>query len=151
MSPARFATFDKPLKSRVVHIRKKLKISIFPKMATTILIKFCGFMLHSKPSSMTLSPFLKKKCMKLKNYINWGRINNRKRKKSEKNKELCYNLEVRRIKLVWCLIFMFHDVVTLYTNYVPGKVNVCVCEGGGITYRVWNVQLNDRADFSFLL
>ena len=28
---------------RVVHIRKYMKISIFSKMAPTILIKFCGF------------------------------------------------------------------------------------------------------------
>ena len=35
--------FPLPLKLRVVHIRKKLKITNFSKMAPTILIKFCGF------------------------------------------------------------------------------------------------------------
>ena len=37
--------------------KKKLKISIFSKMAPTILIKFCEFIVHSKPSSVTLSAF----------------------------------------------------------------------------------------------
>ena len=43
ISPACFSILDKPLKLRAVHIRKKFKISIFSKMAPTILIKFCGF------------------------------------------------------------------------------------------------------------
>ena len=29
-------------------------------MALTILIKFCGFIVHSKPNNMTLSAFLEK-------------------------------------------------------------------------------------------
>ena len=66
ISPARFSVFDKPLKLRVVHIGKKLKISIFSKMAPTILIKFCGFIAYLKPSSMTLSAF-SEKSLKLEN------------------------------------------------------------------------------------
>ena len=38
-------------------MRKKFKILIFSKMAKTILIKFCGFIVHSKPNNMTLSTF----------------------------------------------------------------------------------------------
>ena len=60
LSPARVSVFEKPLKLRVVHIRKKLKISIFSKMASTILIKFCEFIVHSKSSSITLSAFFGK-------------------------------------------------------------------------------------------
>ena len=37
--------------------KKKFKISIFSKMAPTILIKFCGLMVHSKPNNMILSDF----------------------------------------------------------------------------------------------
>ena len=46
-------------KLRVVHIRKKIKISIFSKMALTIFMKICGFIvgLHSKPNNMTLPVF----------------------------------------------------------------------------------------------
>ena len=51
-----------PLEIRVVHIalRKKLKISIFSKMAPTSLIKFSEFIVHSKPSNMTLSALSEK-------------------------------------------------------------------------------------------
>ena len=49
--------FPLPLKLRVVHIRKKFKISNFSKMALTILIKFYGFIVHSKLNNMTLSAF----------------------------------------------------------------------------------------------
>ena len=38
-------------------MRKKFKISNFPKMALTILIKFCGFIVHSKHNNITLSAF----------------------------------------------------------------------------------------------
>ena len=38
-------------------MRKKFKILIFLKMAPTILIKFCGFIVHSKHNNMTLSAF----------------------------------------------------------------------------------------------
>ena len=36
-------------------MRKKLKILISSKMAPTILIKFCGFIVHSKHNNMTQS------------------------------------------------------------------------------------------------
>ena len=42
--------------------------------------------------------------------MSWGRINNRDRK--GENTELCYNLEVGRIKLVWCP----HFDVSRYCN-----------------------------------
>ena len=57
ISPADFFIFPLPLKLRVVHMRKKLNILIFSKMAPTILIKFCEFIGHSKPNIMTLSAF----------------------------------------------------------------------------------------------
>ena len=37
--------------------KKKCKIFIFSKMASTISIKFCGFIVHSKHNNMTLSAF----------------------------------------------------------------------------------------------
>ena len=40
-------------------MRKKYKI-FFSKMALTILIKLCGFIVHSKTNNMTLSAFLGK-------------------------------------------------------------------------------------------
>ena len=52
-----FLVFPLTLKLRVVHIRKKIKISNFSKMVLTILIKFCVFIVHSKPNNMTLSAF----------------------------------------------------------------------------------------------
>ena len=55
-----FLVFPLPLKLRVVHMRKKFKILIFSKMVATILIKFCGFMVYSKPNNMTLSAFPEK-------------------------------------------------------------------------------------------
>ena len=48
-----------PSKLRVVHIRK-IKILIFSKMAQTILIKCCGFIVHSMPNNITLSAFPRK-------------------------------------------------------------------------------------------
>ena len=38
-------------------MRKNFKILIFSKMAPTILTKFSGFIVYSKPSNMTLSAF----------------------------------------------------------------------------------------------
>ena len=38
-------------------MRKKFKILNFSKMALMILIKFCGFIVHSKPNIMTISAF----------------------------------------------------------------------------------------------
>ena len=55
ISRAVFLVFPLPLKLRVVHIRKKN--SIFSKMAPTILIKFCGFIVQSKDNNVTLSAF----------------------------------------------------------------------------------------------
>ena len=52
-----FLVFPLPLKLREVHMRKKFKILIFSKTATTILIKFCGFIVKSKPNNMTPSAF----------------------------------------------------------------------------------------------
>ena len=51
-----FLVFTLTLKLRVVHI-KKFKILVFSEMAQTILIKICGFIVHSKPNDMTLSTF----------------------------------------------------------------------------------------------
>ena len=59
ISLAFFLCFPLPLKLRVVHMRKKLKM-IFSKMISTILIKFCGFIAHSKPNNMTLLAFPEK-------------------------------------------------------------------------------------------
>ena len=39
------------------HEKIFLKIFIFSKMAPTILIKFCGFIVHVKPNNMALSAF----------------------------------------------------------------------------------------------
>ena len=49
--------FDLPSKLMVVHKINKCNIFIFSQMALTILIKFCGFIVHSKPNDMTLSDF----------------------------------------------------------------------------------------------
>ena len=65
-----FLVFPLPLKLRVVHMRKKLKTLIFSKMAITILIKFSGFIVHSKPNNMTLSAFLEKS-LKLEKQFNF--------------------------------------------------------------------------------
>ena len=51
------SVFELPPKLRVVHLRKKFKISIFSKMALTILFKFGVFIVHSKSNNMTLSDF----------------------------------------------------------------------------------------------
>ena len=62
-------------KLRVVHIRKKFKISNFSKMALTILIKFCGFIEHSKLNNMALYYFPEKFLIKKYFlYIAWGVI-----------------------------------------------------------------------------
>ena len=50
-SLAHFFVFDLHPQLRVVHIRKKFKICIFSKMAPAILIKFCGFIVHWKPTT----------------------------------------------------------------------------------------------------
>ena len=44
----------------VVHIRKIIKISNFTNMTPTILIKFFGFIAHSKPNNIKLSAFPEK-------------------------------------------------------------------------------------------
>ena len=61
--------FDLPSKLRVVHIRKKLKIFVFWKTASTIFIQFCGFIVHSNLNNMTLSA-IHGKFFKLKKKIN---------------------------------------------------------------------------------
>ena len=58
VSPARFSQI---LKIKGSSHKKEIKNFIFSKMAPTILIKFCEFIVHSKPSSMTLSAFSEKK------------------------------------------------------------------------------------------
>ena len=57
-----FLVIPLTLKLMVGHMRKKFKISNFSKMALTIVIKFCGFIVrvHSKPNNMTLSAFPRK-------------------------------------------------------------------------------------------
>ena len=60
ISQASFLVCTLSQKLRVVHMRKKFKILIFSKMAPTILIKFSGFIVHSKPNNMTLSAFPEK-------------------------------------------------------------------------------------------
>ena len=61
ISSARFfSVFELPPKLRVVHIKKKFKISIFSKMAITILFKFCGFIVYWKPKNITISAFPEK-------------------------------------------------------------------------------------------
>ena len=47
-----FLAFPLPLKLRVVHIRTKLKISIFSKMVPRNVIEFCALIVHSKPNNM---------------------------------------------------------------------------------------------------
>ena len=60
-----FSVFDLPSKLRVVHIRKKFKIFIFSKMALTIFIKFCEFIVHSN-STIWHYRLFPKKSLKLK-------------------------------------------------------------------------------------
>ena len=57
ISLAHFFAFELPSKLTVFHIRKKFKILVFSKMAPTIFIKCCGFIVHSKPNNITLSAF----------------------------------------------------------------------------------------------
>ena len=64
-----FSVFELPLKLRVVHTRKKFKISIFSKMALTIFFKFCVFIVHSKPNNMTPSAFPGKSLKLEKQYL----------------------------------------------------------------------------------
>ena len=54
------SVFELPQKLRIVHIRKKFKISIFSKMAPTILFKYCGYIVYLKPNNMALSAFPEK-------------------------------------------------------------------------------------------
>ena len=56
ISRAVFLVFALPLKLTVVH-KKIFKILILSKKAVTILIKFCEFIVHSKPNNVTLSAF----------------------------------------------------------------------------------------------
>ena len=60
--------FDLPSKWRVVHIRKKFKIFVFWKTASTIFLKFCGFIVHSNLNNMALSA-IHGKYIKLKKNI----------------------------------------------------------------------------------
>ena len=55
-----YFVLDLPSKLREVDIRKKIKIFILSKMARTIFIKFCGFIIHSNPKNMALSDFPEK-------------------------------------------------------------------------------------------
>ena len=50
-----YLVFPLSLKLMVVHMTKKIKNLIFSKMAPKILIKFCGFIVYSKPNNITLS------------------------------------------------------------------------------------------------
>ena len=115
-------------------MRKKLKIFIFSKMASAILIKFCGFIVHSKINNMTLSAF-PEKIPETRKLYNWGKINNRERKgkkKKKENKELYYNLEVGRIKLVWCP----HFYVSRYGNPSQHVETVVLLKAMG-THSMW--------------
>ena len=47
--------FDLPLILRVVHIRKKIEISIFSIIDSMIFIKCCGFIVLSNLTNMTVS------------------------------------------------------------------------------------------------
>ena len=69
ISLAHFFGFDLPPKLRVVHIRKKIKIFIFSKMAPTIFIKFCGFIILWNPNNMALSAFPDKILVNRKYYF----------------------------------------------------------------------------------
>ena len=71
ISPACFFVFDLPSKLRVIHISKKFKIIIFPKMALTIFIKFCGFIVNSNPKNMALSAFPGKILLTRKIFFNF--------------------------------------------------------------------------------
>ena len=55
ISPAFYFRFRATLKIKGSSHKKK--ISIFSKMAITILYKFCEFIVHSKPNNITLSAF----------------------------------------------------------------------------------------------
>ena len=50
-----FFSFPPTLKIKGSSHKKKKLISIFSKMALTIMFKFCGFIVHSKPNNMTQS------------------------------------------------------------------------------------------------
>ena len=54
---SRFFSFPLNPKIKGSSHKKKIKISIFSKMAPTIVFKFCVFIVHSKPNNMTLSVF----------------------------------------------------------------------------------------------
>ena len=66
---SRFFSFPLPLKLRVVYIGKEIKISIFQKMALTIFIKFCEFIVHSKTNNITLSAFPGKSLKQEKQFL----------------------------------------------------------------------------------
>ena len=52
-----FFSFLPILKTKGNSHKEKYEISIFSKMALTIWIKFCGFIVHSNPNNMTQSAF----------------------------------------------------------------------------------------------
>ena len=65
---------------------------------------------------MTLSAFSEKMHDIIKLYkLREDKSQREKKEKEKKNKELCYNLEVGRIKLVWCP----HFYVSGYGNPTP--------------------------------
>ena len=66
-----FYVFDLLSKVRVDHIRKKIKIFIFSKMAPTIFIKFCDFIVHSNPKNIVLSAFPGKIVLTRKIFFNF--------------------------------------------------------------------------------
>ena len=57
LSPVSPFHFRPTLKIKSSSHKKKFTISVFSKMVQTILIKFCGFIAHSKYKNMTLSAF----------------------------------------------------------------------------------------------
>ena len=66
ISPAHFFRFRFTLKINGNSHEKKIKIFIFSKIAPTIFIKFCGFLVHLNLNNMTLSA-IHGKSFKLKN------------------------------------------------------------------------------------
>ena len=70
----RLFSFSATLKLTDVCIRKKFKIFIFIRMALTILIKFCGFNVHSTTNNLTLLAFPGKSPEARKPYYNVLRV-----------------------------------------------------------------------------
>ena len=69
ISRAVFLVFPLPLKLRAVHIIKEFKISNFSKIALTILIKFCDFIVHSKPNIIWHYRLFPEKSLKLEKWF----------------------------------------------------------------------------------